>query len=147
MAGTKRKSAAPPPRRSATRARPLVLLVDDNPDNREMYSEYFVSAGYRVLEASDGATAIALARKRRPTAIVMDLSMPGIDGWEATRRLKAAAETRAIPILIVSAHAEEEPKARARAAGCDLFVAKPCLPSDLADHVAQAIDGLLRTRP
>jgi CheY-like chemotaxis protein len=118
----------------------VVLIVDDNPDSREMYGEYFVAAGYRVLEASDGAAALALVRSTRPSVILMDLSMPGVDGWEATRRLKSDPETSAIPIIAISAHAEKSAQTRALDAGCDVFVAKPCLPSEVARQVARMLD-------
>lgn len=120
---------------------PVVLVVDDFVDNREMYGEYLEHVGFRVIEAADGATAIAIARTERPSVIVMDLSLPGIDGWEATRILKADPMTRDIVILAVTGHAEAASQARAIAAGCDAFIAKPCLPSDIAEHVKRALDA------
>jgi CheY-like chemotaxis protein len=125
---------------------PVVLVVDDFVDNREMYGEYLEHVGFRVLEAADGATAIAVARAERPAVIVMDLSLPGIDGWEATRILKDDPATRDIVIVALTGHAEAMSKARALEAGCDLFVAKPCLPADVAEHVTRALDGAGKTR-
>jgi CheY-like chemotaxis protein len=116
--------------------------VDDNIDNREMYIEYLRFTGLRVEGAADGAAAIEAARSVRPALIVMDLSMPGVDGWEATRILKADPRTAEIPIIAVSSHADSESYARATLAGCDLFVTKPALPSDLAEIVLR----LLRKR-
>jgi CheY-like chemotaxis protein len=114
-------------------------VVDDNADNREMYIEYLRFAGFRVEGASDGATAIEVARTIRPALIVMDLSMPGIDGWKATRILKADPRTRDIPIIAVSGHAEPAYRIRATMAGCDLFVTKPSLPRDLTELVIQTL--------
>jgi CheY-like chemotaxis protein len=125
----------------------VILLVDDNPDGREMYALYFLAAGYRIAEASDGATALDLVRSAQPSIIVMDLSMPGIDGWEATRRLKGNPATRAIPIIALSAHVESDARKRALEAGCDLFLMKPCLPSDLAQHVARTLDRATAAAP
>jgi len=124
-----------------------VLLVDDNPDGREMYAMYFRKAGYRIAEASDGVSAIAVVQSNRPSIIVMDLSMPGVDGWEATRRLKSDPATSAIPIIALSAHVESDARTRALEAGCDLFLGKPCLPSDLARHVARTLDRATAADP
>lgn len=124
---------------------PVVLVVDDFPDNREMYGEYLEHVGFRVLEAGDGATAIAIAREKRPAVIVMDLSLPGIDGWEATRILKSDPATREIIIVALTGHAEAVSRARAIEAGCDHFVAKPCLPAEVAEHVRRCLDGSAST--
>jgi two-component system, cell cycle response regulator DivK len=120
---------------SRTLVRPLVLVVDDNPDNREMYMEYLCFAGFRVVGAENGQSAVELARKRRPSVILMDLSLPGMDGWEATRILKSDPRTRGIHIVAVTGHAEPACHARAMLVGCDLFVAKPSLPEEIAAYV------------
>ena len=86
---------------------PSILVVDDYEDNRQMYAELLAYAGYRVEQASDGAQAIATARRIMPHLIVMDLSLPVIDGWEATRRLKGDDRTRHIPVLALTGHAPE----------------------------------------
>lgn len=117
-------------------AKPLVLLVDDFPDAREMYSEYLAFSGYRVAEAANGAEALEQAVRIRPSIILMDLSMPVMDGWEATRRLKADPRTRQIPVVALTGHALSGTSDEARAAGCDDFIAKPCLPKDLVNKVA-----------
>ena len=108
-----------------------ILVVEDFDDAREMYRDYLEFAGFRVETARDGREGIEKARAFQPDLILMDLSLPGIDGWEATRLLKAAPETRQIIIIALSAHALATEGDRARAAGCDGFIAKPCLPPDL----------------
>lgn len=122
----------------------LVLIVDDGEDNRAMYRSHLEHAGYRVVEASDATEGIALARELMPAIVVMDLSMPDIDGWEATRLLKSDPATRRIGIVALSAFHEPESRRRAREAGADFFLAKPCLPRELALHVSECIR---RTRP
>jgi CheY-like chemotaxis protein len=138
---TKPKNTLPPARpRSTSRARALVVLVvDDNTDNREMYIEYLRFVGLRAEGAADGAEAIEAARRIRPAVIIMDLSMPGVDGWKATRILKADPRTSEIPIIAVSSHAEPSSCAQATLAGCDLFVTKPALPRDLAEIVVRLL--------
>ncbi|HEY7410008.1 MAG TPA: response regulator [Vicinamibacteria bacterium] len=118
----------------------LVLLVDDFPDNREMYAQYLTFKGYRVAEAGDGHDALAKAGALRPDVIVMDLSMPGLDGWEATRRLKADSTTRHIPVIALTGHALTGHAEGAHAAGADAFVTKPCVPSDLAAQIRRILD-------
>jgi CheY-like chemotaxis protein len=120
---------------------PVVLLVDDFQDNREMYAMYLDHAGFRVVEATNGHEALDVAFSRVPDVIVMDLSLPGLDGWEATRRLKADARTRHIPVLALTSHALEGFSKGAREAGCDAFVTKPCLPENLASEIRAMLDG------
>lgn len=117
-------------------ARALILIVDDVVDNRLMYVEYLEYDGYRVEQASTGAEALVLAPAVMPALIVMDLSMPGIDGWETTRRLKTDARTKHIPVLVLSGHALEAVERGARVAGADAFLTKPCLPEDLSAKIA-----------
>lgn len=114
-----------------TRARPLILVVDDYSDNREMYGEYLGFKGFDVAEAATGQEAIDKAFALRPDLIMMDLSLPGMNGWEATRLLKADERTKAIPILMVTGYAQSEDAKIAAEVGCDAFLAKPCLPEDL----------------
>jgi len=116
---------------------PLILVVEDFDDAREMYRDYLEFAGFRVETARDGREGIEKARALQPDLILMDLSLPGIDGWEATRLLKAAPETRQIIIIALSAHALATEGDRARAAGCDGFIAKPCLPPDLVLEITK----------
>jgi two-component system, cell cycle response regulator DivK len=116
---------------------PLVLLVEDFADAREMYRDYLEFSGFRVETAADGREAIEKARAHRPDLVLMDLSLPGIDGWEATRTLKADPRTADLPILALSAHAMGPEGRRAEEAGCDGFIAKPCLPHELVAEVAR----------
>jgi len=103
----------------------LVLLVEDNDVNREMMVRRLQRAGYEVLEAVDGQQAVDRARAETPSVILMDLSLPIMDGWEATRLLKADDSTRSIPIIALTAHAMVEDRARALQAGCDGYATKP----------------------
>lgn len=128
-------------REVAKKRPPLILVVDDVEDNRIIYVEYLLYAGYRVATAADGKQAIAKARRARPALIVMDLSLPILDGWQATRRLKADPRTCGIPILALTGHGEARFRERARRAGVDRFLLKPCLPSDLAIIVSEYLGG------
>jgi two-component system, cell cycle response regulator DivK len=121
----------------------LIMLVDDYVDNREVYAHYLRYKGYRVEEAEDGHQALEKAARYRPDLIVMDLALPGLDGWEATRRLKGDPQTREIPVIALTGHAMEGQSDRAKAAGCDAFVVKPCEPSQLETHIR----ALLASRP
>jgi two-component system cell cycle response regulator DivK len=121
--------------------RPRVLLVDDFPDNREMYALYLEYAGFEVAEAATGYEALAQAFAQAPDLIVMDLSLPGLDGWEATRRLKRDPRTKQIPILALTGHALEGFSQGARDAGCDAFVTKPCLPEELAVEIRALLEA------
>ena len=102
-----------------------ILYVEDNDDNVYMLRGRLTRAGFTVVVAGDGEQGVALAASEAPALILMDLSLPVLDGWEATRRLKAAAETASIPVIALSAHAMEGERARALAAGCDDFDTKP----------------------
>ncbi len=122
--------------------RPLVLVVDDFEDARVLYGEYLGFCGYDVAEATNGDEAITRATELRPDLILMDLSMPLVDGWEATRRLKADERTKDIPIMALTGHAMAGHADSARSAGCDAVVTKPCLPQDLV----KTIDEMLGPR-
>jgi two-component system, cell cycle response regulator DivK len=121
---------------------PLILVVDDYQDAREMYAEYLQYSGFRVAEARNGNEAVAQARSLKPDLILMDLSLPGMDGWEATRVLKADDETRHIPIVALTGHALAGASEGARKAGCDSFVTKPCLPDDLVVEVRRMLNAV-----
>ncbi|HZJ30915.1 MAG TPA: response regulator [Vicinamibacterales bacterium] len=121
---------------------PLILVVDDYQDAREMYAEYLQYSGFRVAEAKNGNEAVTQARALKPDLILMDLSLPGMDGWEATRVLKADEETRHIPIVALTGHALAGASEGARKAGCDSFVTKPCLPDDLVVEVRRMLDAV-----
>jgi CheY-like chemotaxis protein len=116
---------------------PLILLVEDFADARDMYREYLEFSGFRVETACDGHEAIEKARALDPDLILMDLSLPGIDGWEATRLLKADRATAHLTIVALSAHALPPEGQRARDAGCDGFIAKPCLPPELVAEITK----------
>lgn len=117
----------------------LVLVVDDFADNREMYSEYLTFSGYEVVEARNGKEAIEAAQARLPDIIIMDLSLPVMDGWEATRRLKADDRTRRIPVVALTGHALAGHSRGAQEAGCDSFLSKPCLPDQLVAEIKRML--------
>ena len=119
--------------------KPLVLVVDDFADNREMYSEYLSFSGYEVIEARNGKEAVDAATSRLPDIIIMDLSLPVMDGWEATRRLKADDRTRKIPVVALTGHALAGHSKGAKDAGCDSFLAKPCLPDQLVAEIKRML--------
>ena len=121
---------------------PLILVVDDYQDAREMYAEYLQFSGFRVAEARNGNEAVDQAFALRPDLILMDLSLPGKDGWEATRELKADERTRHIPIVALTGHALAGASDGAKKAGCDSFVTKPCLPDDLVVEVRRMLNAV-----
>jgi len=134
------RAAAAPVARSARAAGPMVLVVDDYEDAREMYAEYLQYSGFRVAEARTGVEAMEKAFELLPDLILMDLSLPVMDGWEATRRLKADARTKAIPVVALTGHALAGHSEVARKAGCDAFVTKPCLPDALVLEVRRVLE-------
>lgn len=131
---------------TAKAERPRVLIVDDYPDAREMYSEYLQYSGFEVVEAENGMEALERAVDTAPDIILMDLSLPVMDGWEATRRLKADARTASIPVVALTGHALAGISEGARKAGCDAFVTKPCLPEDLVKEIRKVLDGMSSTK-
>ncbi|QRK08759.1 response regulator [Archangium violaceum] len=118
---------------------PLVLIVDDYQDAREMYAEYLEYSGFRVAEARNGLEAVEKAFALRPSVILMDLSLPVMDGWEATRRLKKDPRTRSIPVVALTGHALDGHSREAEDAGCDAYVTKPCLPDALVQEVQRVL--------
>jgi len=124
-----------------TDAKPLVLVVEDYQDAREMYAAYLQFSGYRVAEATNGVEAIEQAHELMPDIILMDLALPKMDGWEATRRLKSDDRTRNIPIVALTGHALAGHAEGARQAGCDSFVTKPCLPDALVAEIKRMLSG------
>jgi two-component system cell cycle response regulator DivK len=118
---------------------PLVLVVDDVAHGREIFAEYLEFRGFRVATAEDGIEAMEKAFELRPDVILMDLSLPGIDGWEATRRLKQDERTSTIPIIALTAHALASAHDRAMEVGCDAVVTKPCIPKDLEAEVRRQL--------
>ena len=121
--------------------KPLVLVVDDFADNREMYSEYLSFSGYEVIEAQNGKEAVEKAQSKQPDIIIMDLSLPVMDGWEATRRLKSDDRTKKIPVVALTGHALAGHSKGAREAGCDSFLAKPCLPDQLVAEIRRMLES------
>jgi two-component system cell cycle response regulator DivK len=116
-----------------------ILLVEDNEVNRDMLSRRLVRKGYEVVMAVDGEQAVAMAQTEKPDLILMDMSLPVVDGWEATRRVKAAEASSRIPIIALTAHAMSGDRERALGAGCDDYDTKPIeMP-----RLLQKIDALL----
>lgn len=127
------------------RTQPLVLVVEDYPDAREMYVAYLQFSGYDVAEATNGVEAIEMAETLMPDIILMDLALPRMDGWEATRRLKGSDRTRHIPIVALTGHALAGHAEGARQAGCDAFVTKPCLPDALVAEIRRLLEAPSRS--
>jgi CheY-like chemotaxis protein len=145
---TFRMMAAPPsfpPFRSivepAARNGQTILLVEDNEDNRIIYTTVLRHVGYDVIEAQDGVQAIALARSERPDLILMDISIPEIDGWEATRILLENPETKSIPIIALTAHALQDDREKAVKMGFAAYLAKPVEPRAVVAEVRRWIGG------
>jgi CheY-like chemotaxis protein len=118
---------------------PLILVVDDATDSRQMYVAYLTLQGYRVIEAANGVEAIEQAYSQRPDVIVMDLGMPHIDGWEATRRIKGDPRTEHIPVLAISGYVVTDAVSRATTAGADAFLPKPCRLPDVLTIVRELL--------
>lgn len=127
--------------RPVTSAAATILLVEDNEDNRAVYTTILRYYGYHVIEAPSAEEGIAMARQTQPALILMDIGLPGIDGWEATRRLKGDPRTRHIPIVALTAHALAEHRAQSFAAGCDGYLAKPIEPRDVLTEVRRYLLG------
>jgi CheY-like chemotaxis protein len=119
-----------------------ILLVEDNEMNRDMLSRRLVRSGYEVVMAVQGEEGVELARSASPDVILMDMSLPVLDGWEATRRLKSDPATREIPVIALTAHAMSGDREKAREAGCDDFDTKPVEYTRLLSK----IEGLLQRR-
>lgn len=118
---------------------PLVLVVDDYADARAMYAAWLQLSGFRVAQAATAAQAIALAFAEPPAAVLMDLSLPGLDGLEATRRLKTDPRTAHVPVVAITGHVESKVAEAARAAGCDTFIVKPSPATVVVDAVTRLI--------
>jgi two-component system cell cycle response regulator DivK len=114
-----------------------ILVVEDDADNRRIVVKVLSMEGYETLEAADGRSALAVARREHPDLIIMDLAIPGMDGWEASRRLKADPQTADIPIIALTAFAMRGDEERAREAGCDGYLPKPCRPQTMREVVRQ----------
>jgi two-component system cell cycle response regulator DivK len=127
-----------PPFKSA-RKKPIVLIADDFEDGREMYGEYLSFLGFQVETACDGEEALRKAVELEPDVILMDMSMPVLDGWQATRLLRENERTREIPIVGVSGHVFRGAGEKAIDAGCDSFVGKPALPEEVAEEIRRLL--------
>ena len=114
-----------------------ILIVEDQEDNRIILRRLLSSAGYDLIEAVNGEDGVALALSTRPDLILMDIQLPVMDGYEATRRIKSNAELKSIPVIAVTSYALSGDEAKARAAGCDAYVAKPFSPRQLLAKVRE----------
>ena len=128
-------------RRAEQRERPVVLIAEDQQDLRQLYAEQLVLSGFDVIEAGNGAEALDLSSSRMPDVILMDLSMPVVDGWEATKRLRADTRTAHIPVVALTAHDGSGELERATSAGCNWFVPKPCPPDALITEVRRVLSA------
>jgi two-component system, cell cycle response regulator DivK len=126
---------------AAGRERPLILIVEDQSDLRYLYAQQLALCGFDVIEAENGADAITYTCARGPDVVLMDLSLPVVDGWEATRRLKSDERTAHIPIVALTAHDGSGELQRATRAGCDWFVPKPCPPDALIAEVRRVLSA------
>jgi len=118
----------------------LVLLIDDVDDNVDMYAQFLEFEGYQVETAANGVEGLERARALKPAVIIMDLSMPLLDGWKATRELKTDEKTREIPIIVLTAHAMKGTAETVAASGADVYLVKPCLPEELEAEVRRQIE-------
>ena len=132
---TRNEASAPPAGDDAG----TILVVDDDADTRTIFRAILVHSGFSVIESANGSDAVDQARSALPQAIVMDASIPGIDGWEATRRIKAGHATGRIPVLAVTALPPGAARAQAEAAGCDAFLSKPTEPSRVLAEILRLI--------
>ncbi len=118
-----------------------ILIVEDNEMNRDMLSRRLARKGYEVVVAVDGESGVNMAASERPDIILMDISLPVLDGWEATRRIKAASDTNGIPIIALTAHAMSSDREKALAAGCDDFDTKPVELPRLLAKIERLLEG------
>ena len=116
-----------------------ILIVEDTEDNRQILRDLLTAAGYDLLEAVDGEQGVAMARAEKPDLILMDIQLPQIDGYEATRRIKADPALRHIPIIAVTSYALSGDEEKTRAAGCDAYIAKPFSPRQLLAKVRELL--------
>ena len=114
-----------------------ILVVEDTQNNRRILNDLLTNAGFEVIEAVDGEKGVAMAAEQKPDLILMDIQLPLVDGYEATRRIKANPDLKAIPIIVVTSYALSGDEAKARAAGCDDFVPKPYSPRQLLAKIRE----------
>src|SRR3982751_6439115 len=127
--------------RTLQRLRPLILLVEDQNELRQLYAQELALGGFDVIEAANGGDAILPTTSQAPDVVLMDLSLPVVDGWEATRRLKNDSRTAHIPVVALTAHDGSGELQRATRAGCDWFVPKPCPPDALITEVRRVLEN------
>jgi two-component system cell cycle response regulator DivK len=118
-----------------------ILIIEDQEDNRTIMRDLLTGAGFELIEAADGEEGVKLAQSERPDLILMDIQLPIIDGYEATRRIKAIVELKSIPIIAVTSYALSGDEAKTREAGCDGYVAKPFSPRELLAKVREFLPG------
>jgi|SRR5712691_3549387 two-component system cell cycle response regulator DivK len=116
-----------------------ILVVEDQEDNRRILRDLLTSAGYEIIQAENGEEALAAAARERPDLILMDIQLPVLDGYEATRRIKANPALRAIPVIAVTSYALSGDENKARAAGCDAYVTKPFSPRALLAKIREYV--------
>jgi two-component system, cell cycle response regulator DivK len=121
-----------------------VLLVEDNEDSREIYTTVLRHQGFRVRIAVTGEEALAMALQERPDAVVLDLGLPGMDGVEVARRLRGEASTAAVPILVLTVHAQPHDREGAEEAGCDRYLVKPADPAAVGEEIERMLAGVSR---
>ena len=114
-----------------------ILVIEDTEDNRQILRDLLTAAGYDIVEATDGATGVAMAAELHPDLILMDIQLPVIDGYEATRRIKADPATQHIPVVAVTSYALAGDELKTREAGCDGYIAKPFSPRHLLEKVRE----------
>jgi two-component system cell cycle response regulator DivK len=112
-----------------------ILVADDEPDNRAIMAAALTASGYKVCQAADGEEAVAAALRELPDLILLDMAMPRVSGWEAVRRIKAMPQTRHIPVFAFTAYALAGDELKAKEAGCDGYVSKPCVPKDVIEKI------------
>ena len=117
-----------------------ILVVEDHEDNLQILRDLLASAGYDMIEAGNGEDGVAAAAAERPDLILMDIQLPILDGYEATRRIKAEPDLKAIPIIVVTSYALSGDEEKARAAGCDAYIAKPYSPRQLLARIRNFLD-------
>lgn len=140
--GAARVAESPPPAIASDRL--LVLVVEDDADSRTIYRTILRISGYSVMETGDGTEGIRLARECRPDVILMDLGIPGTDGWTAIRVLRQGASTARIPVIAITGHAMQEDEQRAREAGCAAFLAKPAAPRVVVAEIRRILNAHAR---
>ncbi len=117
-----------------------ILVAEDQEDNRQILRDLLGSVGYILIEAGDGEAAVAAAKRERPDLILMDIQMPVMDGYEATRRIKADPDLQRIPVIVVTSYALSGDEGKARAAGCDAYVTKPYSPRQLLTKIREFLE-------